>query len=100
MQRHRPPRNLSRLLRQRLLAPFLHLARVVHPAPARVHLDIFDSLGRRVRTLIAADKQPGLHTYVWNGRDDQDRSVGSGVYFYRLETNGHKRLIRSMVFLK
>ena len=29
----------------------------------------------------------GDHAYVWNGHSSLDRSVGSGVYFYRLETD-------------
>jgi hypothetical protein len=89
-------------LAQNFPNPFNHATTIRYQisSPVRVHLDIFDSLGRRVRRLIAEDKQPGLYTQIWNGRDGQNGAVGSGVYFYRLETDGRKRLTKPMVFLK
>ncbi len=50
---------------------------------SRVEVDLFDALGRRVRTLFEGSMQPGGHNFVWDGRDDRGRDVGSGVYFYR-----------------
>jgi hypothetical protein len=32
---------------------------------------------------------PGRHETVWNGRDDAERQMASGVYIYRLEAGGH-----------
>jgi hypothetical protein len=43
---------------------------------------VFDS-GRRVATL--ADHEPDRHlTLRWNGRHDDGRSFGAGIYFVRL----------------
>lgn len=50
--------------------------------PAR--LEIYDVMGRRVRTLLHDVADPGHHVLHWNGRDDARRPVNSGVYFYRL----------------
>ena len=52
---------------------------------ARVHLVIFDVLGRRVRILIDMEMSPGLHHHYWDGYTDEGRSAPSGIYFVRLQ---------------
>ena len=51
-----------------------------------VRLTIFDAKGRLVRTLIDAERSPDHYTELWNGHDNNGRSVASGMYFYRIET--------------
>ena len=54
-----------------------------------VHLVIYDSLGRRVRTLHAGEiLVAGHHRSRWNGLDDEGRPAASGVYVYRLTVGG------------
>jgi hypothetical protein len=50
-------------------------------------LIIFDMLGRRIRTLVHSLESAGEHSMVWDGRDDSNQSVGSGMYFYGLQTD-------------
>jgi hypothetical protein len=68
-------------------------------ATAHVMLEIFNIRGQRVRTLINEVKPSGLHKVVWDGRDDSGRSLGSGVYFYRMRS-GDFAQTRRMVLLK
>ena len=56
--------------------------------PGQVKLRIFDVRGRVVRTLVDESKGVGEHVVEWDGRDDQGRSVSSGVFTYRLEAPG------------
>ena len=49
-----------------------------------VSLVVHDVAGRRVRTLIEGRRVSGVHTVVWDGRDDAGRTVASGVYLVRL----------------
>ena len=49
-----------------------------------VELDIFDSVGRRVRTLVHAEQAAGDFTVSWDAFDDSGQPVESGVYFSRL----------------
>ena len=62
-----------------------------------VLLRIYDARGRLVRTLLdTAEPVPAQCTAHWDGRDENDRRVGSGIYYYRLEVAGahySKRLI-------
>ena len=58
----------------------------------QVRLSVYNVAGQLVRTLIDAQQQPGLHSVVWQGLDDQGRRVSSGIYFYRLESEGHTEI--------
>jgi len=51
----------------------------------RARVDVFDVRGRLVRVLVDSILAAGAHQRVWDGRDEQARSVASGVYFVRLE---------------
>ncbi|HWP82692.1 MAG TPA: Ig-like domain-containing protein, partial [Bacteroidota bacterium] len=51
----------------------------------RAEMEIFDILGRKVRTLISGDYDVGRYAVLWDGRDDHGATVPSGVYFYRLK---------------
>lgn len=62
------------------------------PRAAAVRLTIHDAAGRLVRTLIADTREmPGRHVAPWDGRDEAGRTVGSGVYFCRLDAGGEVR---------
>ncbi|MEW6050862.1 MAG: cohesin domain-containing protein [Candidatus Zixiibacteriota bacterium] len=69
------------------------------PQSGRITLTVFDLLGRTVRTVADGDYAAGNHTVVWDGRDERGESVGSGVYFYRLETPAGNET-RKMMLLK
>ena len=49
-----------------------------------VRIDIFNALGQRIRRLVDAEMLPGFHEAVWDGRDQAGRSLGTGIYFYRV----------------
>ncbi len=57
----------------------------------RVTLNVYDVLGRRVRTLLSTRMEGGAHAVTWLGRDDEGRSTASGVYLYRLVTETGQR---------
>jgi hypothetical protein len=52
-----------------------------------VQLDLFDLLGRHVRTLASGPAESGTHEALWDGRDERGESVASGVFFVRLKTD-------------
>jgi len=49
------------------------------PRAGKVNLSIYDIAGKKVKDLVE-DRwlQAGEHSYVWDGRNDQGRQVGSG----------------------
>ncbi|MCL2064557.1 MAG: S8 family serine peptidase [Candidatus Cloacimonetes bacterium] len=64
-----------------------------------VSIDIFNIRGQRVRRLYEGFSERGTHAVVWNGRDDNGRDLGSGLYFYQLVA-GEIVQTRRMVLLK
>jgi flagellar hook capping protein FlgD len=47
-------------------------------------LTLYNTQGQPVRTLLDARKAPGRYQVVWDGRDDNGRTVGAGVYLCRI----------------
>ena len=64
-----------------------------------VTLHVYNVSGQLVRTLNNGVQQAGEFSAEWNGRDNADQRVSSGVYFYKLDTEGFTKT-RKMVLLK
>ncbi len=60
----------------------------------QVKIQIWDVTGRLVRTLASGNRPAGDHYVWWNGRDEADRPVSSGVYFCVLEAFGARDKIK------
>jgi len=73
---------------------------VVMGRDGTAQLEIFDSAGRRVRTLHNGMLPAGRHEFIWNGRDEHQMQVSSGVYFSRMSDDSGASLNRSMVLVK
>ena len=69
------------------------------PRSGDVRLSIYNVKGQLVNTLVNEYLIAGQHSVVWEGRDNYGRDVASGIYFYRLETEGGVETKR-MVLLK
>jgi hypothetical protein len=54
------------------------------PLPAQINIDIYDILGRKIRTLIDDREEVGEHKALWDGKDDAGSDCPSGVYFARI----------------
>ena len=66
--------------------------RVGLPEAARVRLDVFDVLGRRVATLLDEQRPAGWHTVVFEAR-----ALPSGVYFSRVEAGAFRQVGRMLL---
>ena len=62
-----------------------------------VTLDIVDVDGQHVRKLIRGLLSGGEYTQSWDGRDDQGREVGSGIYLYRLSAGSVIKMQKMML---
>jgi len=69
------------------------------PTSGRVKLSIFDIQGRLISTLVDEEYSVGRHEVIWKGRDNSNRSVSSGTYFYRITTKGFVET-KKMLLLK
>jgi len=59
--------------------------------PGNVQLDIFDILGNKIITLVEKWLRIGNYTYYWNGKNNNNEFVASGVYICRLSVNGKSK---------
>ena len=59
--------------------------------PVRVRLTVYNVLGERVRRLVDETNAAGIYRVSWDGRDEQGRRTGSGVYFVRMEAGRTSR---------
>ena len=66
---------------------------------ALVNLEIYNLLGQKVKMLMNEYQSPGSYHILWDGKNEQNLTVASGVYFYRLKVNGAVQTKR-MVLLR
>ena len=64
-----------------------------------VELVVFDALGREVNRLVSGVYTPGKYSAVWDGRDVSGNEMSSGMYFYRLNSEGFTQT-KKMLFVK
>ena len=69
------------------------------PKAGDVEAKIFNIQGRLVRTLSKAYQQAGIHSIMWDSRDNSGTSVASGMYFCQVHFNGSV-LIKKLVLIK
>lgn len=69
------------------------------PEDAYVSVSVFNILGQKVRTLSDANMTHGYHHVRWDGTDDGGRRLGSGLYFYHVQTDEHVTT-RQMVLVR
>lgn len=68
-------------------------------AKEKVRLKVYDLTGRVVKTLVDDMQNPGYYKIRWDGRDDKDKTLASGIYFYRMEIGGFKST-KKMILLR
>lgn len=56
------------------------------PTNSETNLTVYNIMGQEVITLINTTKQTGVHTIKWNGTNNFDAPVSSGMYFVRMAT--------------
>ncbi|MBC8526809.1 MAG: right-handed parallel beta-helix repeat-containing protein [Candidatus Cloacimonetes bacterium] len=64
-----------------------------------VTLNVYNTKGQKVKTLVNEILLVGKHSAIWNGRDSNGNRVGSGIYFYRF-TAGNYHTTKKCVILK
>jgi len=69
------------------------------PNEQEIELTIFNIKGQKVKTLYSGIADEGEHSITWSGKDVNNKSVSSGLYFYKLKTNNNT-LTRKMIMMK
>ena len=69
------------------------------PDDTNVDLRIYNIKGELVKTLVNGRKSAGNHRVVWNGKNENGKSVGTGVYLYQLKLD-NSSTIKKMLLLR
>lgn len=69
------------------------------PKASFVEIHIYNMLGQQLRTLVSERLSAGRKVVTWDGTDDRGMPVASGVYFYRISTDGYAEA-KKMILLK
>jgi hypothetical protein len=69
------------------------------PQQGRVQVNIYNSVGQLVRVLANEQRAAGLHSIVWDGKDNAGSAVTSGTYFYQVQV-GDLIQAKKMLLLK
>ena len=55
------------------------------PEQTYVNIIIYDMLGRKIRTLINEQQDPGYKSLIWNATNDYGKPVSAGIYLYQIQ---------------
>jgi hypothetical protein len=66
---------------------------------ANVTISVYNLMGTKVSTLVDSKHRPGDYKVRWNGKNEDGKSLSSGVYFYIMRADGFEKQ-RKMIFMK
>ena len=70
---------------------------------SQVTLNVYNIKGEKIRTLVCETLIAGEHHIVWNGTDDNNSNVSSGIYFFETgiaNNNGDYTSVKKVILLK
>ncbi len=70
------------------------------PEESKIELTVYNLKGQKVITLVKEELPAGKHSAIWDGRDYNQQSVGSGIYFYKFNVNGKTEAVKKCLLLK
>lgn len=69
------------------------------PRSSNVKISIFDVTGKEIRTLVNEKQSAGAYNIEWNALNNSGKQVSSGMYIYKMESEGFQR-INKMVLIR
>ncbi|MEA2095611.1 MAG: FlgD immunoglobulin-like domain containing protein [Candidatus Cloacimonadota bacterium] len=64
-----------------------------------VNLEVFNIKGQKVKQLVNEQLSAGEHQVIWNGKDDNGKTVTSGIYFYKMKSGSYTST-KKMILMK
>lgn len=77
-------------LKQNYPNPFNPMTNLTYMVAEESHISLvlFDVMGRKVRTLVDKNHSPGTFNVAWDGHDEMNQPVATGIYFARFNGGG------------
>jgi len=69
--------------------PFNTTTSIVFQVPTRsgVSIEIYNMIGQKIRDLVEKDFESGFHKIEWNGQDNKEKTVSTGVYLIHMKSD-------------
>jgi flagellar hook assembly protein FlgD len=64
------------------------------PTTGNVSLAIYNVAGQKIRTLVNASQSANFYKVVWDGKNDNGMTVGTGTYFYKLVSGNYSKIVK------
>ena len=62
-------------------------------------INIYNVKGQKIKQLTIKNYELGINKIIWNGKDEFGKSVDSGIYFYKLDTDNFSRT-KKMIMIR
>jgi hypothetical protein len=69
------------------------------PNEGHVSLTIYNIMGQEIKTLVNTNQDAGFYTLYWNGLNNNNQMVSSGLYIYRIISEDFVKS-KKMIYLK
>jgi len=69
------------------------------PEPGKVSITIYSLKGEQIKSLVKSEQKDGLDFTFWNGTNNNNEMVSSGVYLYSMKV-GNNQINKKMVFIQ
>jgi len=63
-------------------------------------IEIYNIKGQNIKRFDIQNNQVGLNNILWDGKDNYNRAVPSGIYFYKLSLDGKATASNKMLIIK
>ena len=70
------------------------------PEQGEVELAVYNLAGQRAATLAEGRREAGAYAVRWDGRDDPEHELASGVFLYRLQAGPRQVETRKLLLLR
>lgn len=67
------------------------------PSTSIINISVYNILGERIRTLLNREYTTGSFEALWDGKNDNNISMTSGIYFIRMEAKNFSQSIKAIL---
>lgn len=61
------------------------------PKQSYVEIKVYSMIGREIATLLSNQKSAGTHSVEWNGKNESDEYMPSGLYLYSIKAGNYEK---------
>jgi len=69
------------------------------PYRTHVQIDIYNTVGHKIKTLVSEMKDAGSHTVSWNAVGENGTAVAAGIYYYSIQADNFYQ-VQKMLYIK